>query len=217
MQDTYGVIWRAGKDEIARGRLELDAARLHLVGTRVGAVVSEEIAYADLARVRVGRLPAERLNGRPSLVLEPSAGAPVAVASIAEPGLIGELASRISALQRANARQRAAVVLPLLPGARAAVEELLGDGPPFDPALLGLERHSVYLSDDEVVFVFEWRGGATLESLLAEPGVWASAAGWLECAAGPPRVAEPAYRWSQPVAPGLDEAVLPPGLHSSAG
>jgi hypothetical protein len=90
---------------------------------------------------------------------------------------------------------------------------LLRDGPPFDLEGFGLQRHTVYLTDDEVVFVFEWRGDTAFESLLAEPGLWDVAAAWTDLAAGPPRRAGPAYAWTRPAS--LDESLLPPGLHAS--
>lgn len=215
MNQTYGVIWRGGGDGVARGRLELTDSAVRLVGADAAAVVAEEIAYEDLAGVHVGRLAAERINGRPSLVLERSVGPALSIVSLSEPGLIGELANRLAALQRSNATRRAAVVVPIQPGARPAVEVLLADGPPFDPEALGLESHCVYVTDDEVVFAFAWRGAAVIESLLAEPGVWEHAAAWSGLAAGPPRIAESAYLWSRPVV-AMDEALLPPGLHAAA-
>jgi hypothetical protein len=211
---TYGVIWRHGHEPLARGRLELGPTTLHLIGTTMTADVAEEIDYADLCGVHVGRSVDERIDGHRTLVLERHGLATLAIAGIAEAGILGELTDRLVELQHANARRRAAVVVPLLPGSRAAVEELLDAGPPFDPAALGLEQHCVYLTDEEVVFVFAWRGTATIDSLVAEPGFWQSAAAWQHHIAGPPRVAEPAYIWTRP-ASAADLNLLPPGLHAS--
>jgi len=151
----------------------------------------------------------------PSLVLERAGREPISFTSITEPGVIGELTDRITALQRSHASRRAAVVLPFCQGSRDVVRRLLADGPPFDPEALGLERHTVYVTDDEVVFIFEWRGNASLESLLAQPGVWEVAPAWTELAAGPPRLAGPAYTWARSGAVPLDETLLPPGLHAA--
>jgi hypothetical protein len=214
VSQTYGVIWRHGHDPLARGRLELGSTTLRLIGTTMTADVAEELAYADLCGVHVGRSVAERIDGHRTLVLERTGAPPLAIAGIAEPGLVGELADRLVELQHANIRRRAAVVVPLLPGCRRAVEELLADGPPFDPATLGFEQHCVYLTDDEAVFVFAWRGEATIESLVAEPGFWQGAAAWQHHIAGPPRVAEPAYVWTRPAVT-VDANLLPPGLHAS--
>jgi hypothetical protein len=215
MRQTYGIVWRRGEHPIARGRLELEGSTLRLVGTDGRDVVTEEIRYEDLERVRVGRRADERIHGRPSLVLERAAHEPVSFASITEPGVIGELTDRITALQRSYESHRAAVVLPLFQGSHDVARRLLAEGPPFDLAGVGLERHTVYLTGDEVVFIFEWRGEASFESLLAQPGVWDVASSWTELAAGPPRLAEAAYTWTRQDAPSLDESLLPPGLHAS--
>lgn len=215
MRQTYGIVWRRNGSSVARGRLELEGSALRLVGTDGRDVVTEEIRYEDLDGVRVGRRAEERIHGRPSLVLERPGREPVSFTSIAEPGVIGELTDRITALQRSNASHRAVVVLPLFQGSSDVARRLLADGPPFDPDALGLERHSVYLTDDEVVFVFEWRGDTSFESLLAEPGLWDVAAAWTALAAGPPRLAGPAYTWARSDVAPLDESLLPPGLHAS--
>ena len=66
--------------------------------------------------------------------------------------------------------QRFAIVVPIVEGAEAAVEELLDAGPPFDPAAAGLDRHEVFVTSDEVIFVFESRDGIeAVEAMLAEP------------------------------------------------
>ncbi|HEY2372115.1 MAG TPA: hypothetical protein VGH82_06170 [Gaiellaceae bacterium] len=213
MKQTYGVVWRRGPTPVARGRLELEGSALRLIGTDGRDVVTEEIRYEDLEGVRVGRRADERIHGRPSLVLERPGQEAISFTSITEPGVIGELTDRITALRRSNASHRAAVVLPLFQGSSDVAARLLRDGPPFDPDALGLERHTVYVTGDEVVFVFEWRGDATFESILAQPGVWDVAAAWTELAAGPPRLAESAYTWTRPAS--LDESLLPPGLHAA--
>jgi len=214
MRQTYGIVWRRSHDSLARGRLELEGSSLRLIGTDGRDAVTEAIRYEDLDAVRVGRGAEERLHGRPSLVLERSGREPISFTSITEPGVIGELTDRITALQRSNASHRAVVVLPLFRGSIDVAKRLLADGPPFDPDALGLERHSVYLTDEEVVFVFEWRGETAFESVIAQPGLWDVAAAWTELAAGPPRLAGPAYTWTRPEAAPLDEALLPPGLHA---
>jgi hypothetical protein len=215
MRQTYGIVWRRNGNSVARGRLELEGSVLRLIGTDDRDVVTEEIRYEDLEGVHVGRGAEERIHGRPSLVLECPGRAPIAFTSITEPGVIGELTDRISALQRSNASHRAVVVLPLLRGSTDIARRLLADGPPFDPDALGFERHSVYLTDEEVVFFFQWRGDSSFESILAQAELWDVAAAWTELAAGPPRLAGPVYTWTRAEAEPLDESLLPPGLHAS--
>ena len=51
------------------------------------------------------------------------------------------------------------------------MQALLEDGPPFDPAEIpGLERHQVFLTADEAVFVFDTPlGHEALAPLTARP------------------------------------------------
>src|SRR5262245_9588358 len=107
-----------------------------------------------------------------------------------------------------------AVVVPIVEGAAAAVAELLEAGPPFDPDETGLSRHEVFVSSDEVIFVFESRDGVeSLEAMIAEPGADVVADAWQLHMAGPPRLARPAYVWER--APSaVDRALLPPGLRA---
>lgn len=213
MRSTYGVVWRETGGGIARGRLEFLPLSVRLDGM-VGHLPSvREIRYADLAGVRVGRGVDDRIDGRPSLVIEPRLGEAVSVASLAEPGVIGELAERLGALQLGHVGRRTAVVLPILPESRDAVRMLLEAGPPFDPDAVGLVRHEVFLTADEVIFVFESPlGSGALEALLAQPELWQRAAEWHRHVVGPPRIAEEAYSWSREE--DLDRALVPPGLRA---
>ena len=43
--------------------------------------------------------PTERIDGRPSLMLEPRTGDTLAIASVAQSGVIAEIAERLAALQ----------------------------------------------------------------------------------------------------------------------
>ncbi len=211
MKVTYGVVWREGAGPLARGKLELRPRVMHLSGVAAGLPVAEAIAYDELQLVRVGRSPEERLQGRPSLVVERQSADRISIASVAEPGAIGELAERLAAMQAGGTGRRSAVVVPITPGSVDAVRTLLAAGPPFDPARIGLSRHDVFLTHGEVVLLFEAdHADAAIESLLAEPGLWESANAWSAHLAGPPRIAETVYTWAR--LGGLDPALLPPGL-----
>lgn len=92
-----------------------------------------------------------------------------------------------------------AVVAPLKYGAQAEARALISSGPPFDPAQTPLDRHSVYLSADEVVFVFEGpNASAAVEQLVGESSVWKAALAWRRCLAGRPRIAQDVYGWQRP-------------------
>jgi hypothetical protein len=161
---------------------------------------TREIAYDSLAEIRIGRSATERIDGRTSLVLAPRTGDTVSIASVAQAGVVAEIAERLAALQLdSDSRRRIAVVLPLRAETHEAVRELLAGGPPFDPEALGLDRHQVYLTGSEAVFIFESQLGAkALEPLLESPELWQSAATWHDHLAGPPRIAEDVFSWERP-------------------
>lgn len=98
MKASYGVVWREGADPLARGKLELLALALRLDGLVGPVPVTREIPYDELAAVRVGRASADRLDGHPTLVLEPRSGNAISLAAVAQPGAVAELAERLSGL-----------------------------------------------------------------------------------------------------------------------
>jgi hypothetical protein len=216
MRMSYGVVWRQGTSDLARGKLELLPRAMRLEGMTGSEPTSREIPYDVLSEIRVGRKPEERLDGRLCLVLASRSGEPpLAIASVAQTGVVGELAERLSALQAdARAHRPIAVVLPIRHGSREAARALLAEGPPFDPVALGLDRHHVLLTESEAIFIFESTlGSSALESLLGDAHLLESAAVWHEHLAGPPRIAEDVYSWTRP-SPEIDRSLLPPGLRN---
>jgi hypothetical protein len=91
---------------------------------------------------------------------------------------------------------RVVVVVPLQPGARERVRELLEGGPPFDPEAAGLERHQVFLTDQEAVFLFEASAQAALDRLARSLRLRDAAVAWRDLiAADEVRLADVAYSW----------------------
>lgn len=211
MHTTYGVVWKDGSKPLARGRLELLPRVVRLDGMAGSESAWREIAYDNLSEIRVGRSTEDRIDGHPTLILAPRAGDTLSIASVAQAGVIAEIAERLAALQLGTeGRRRLAIILPLVDGARVAVRALLAEGPPFDPELLGLDRHQVFLTSTEAVFVFESELGASaLEPLLQDPDLWKSAAAWHGHLAGPPRIAESVFSWTRPSVR-VDDSLLPP-------
>jgi hypothetical protein len=196
MQRSYGVVWREGGRPVVAGKLELLPRSLRLEGRQR----TRDIPYETLAGFHVGRSPAERLDGRPAVVLERRGGEVVTIATVAQSSLVGEIAERLAGLQLGAKDPRPlAVVVPLAPGALEAVRALLDTGPPFEPeAIEGLDRHEVFLTETEAVFVFESSLGTdALAALLTDPQVWQTAGAWREHVAGPPRIAESVFSWSR--------------------
>jgi hypothetical protein len=96
----------------------------------------------------------------------------------------------------ADSPSRLVVVAPLAEGTRERARELLADGPPFEPEGTSLSAHRVYLTEREVVFVFQGtQPRAALERLAGDAGMWRAAAAWREVLAGRPQIAEQVYDW----------------------
>jgi hypothetical protein len=96
MRITYGVVWQEGEAPLSRGKLELLPGALRLDGVTGSAPAVREIPYDELSAVRVGRAGAERLDGRPTLVLDLVSGTRVVVASVAQSGIAAELVERLT-------------------------------------------------------------------------------------------------------------------------
>lgn len=91
---------------------------------------------------------------------------------------------------------RLVVIAPLKTGALARARELLEEGPPFDLEQTRFNAHEVFITEQEVVFLFEGSAGSlTLEFPGEDPALWKAAAAWAECLAGRPRIARTAFAW----------------------
>ena len=197
-QIGYTVAWRNEAGGIARGSVRLEGSELVLRGSGAdGTVVGQRVPLDEIASIRIGRADGERVQGTRSVVLELRAGGVMAVAPLG-PGEVFELAELLAELssQRAAGSDLVAVVLPLRRGATERARELVSAGPPFDLERVGLERHSVFITGREVVFLFEGpEAREILEQLVRTPRLLHAAARWRECLAGPPRVAAESYSW----------------------
>jgi hypothetical protein len=69
--ESYAAIWRERGGAVASGKVVLEPDALRLEGaTSAGQLFRRQLRYTELLAVRIGRGPAERLNDRPTLVLE---------------------------------------------------------------------------------------------------------------------------------------------------
>jgi hypothetical protein len=201
---SYAAIWRELTGLLATGKVVLGPDALRLEGaTRQGQLSRREIPYAELEGVRVGRVPSEMLNGRPTLVLARSSGPSLQI----EPfgiGMLSELADLLATLSTAQSErlERLVVIVPLRKGTLERARALVERGPPFDPEQSGLERHEVFFGEREVLFLFEGHQVAPLvEQLVRDPGAWPAALDWRSLLAGPPRLAHSGYTWARASAP----------------
>jgi hypothetical protein len=94
---------------------------------------------------------------------------------------------------------RLVIVAPLRPGASADAERLIENGPPFDAQELGFDSHGVYLSTDEVVFIFEGaHAKEAVDDLLNDPRLSEAFRRWRALVDRPPRLAQEKYLWARP-------------------
>jgi hypothetical protein len=95
--------------------------------------------------------------------------------------------------------ERVAIIAHLKEGSEQLADELVGAGPPFDLADTGIVRHSVYVSADEVVFVFEGHEVEWIvDQLIDEPfryELHRALEQWREILDGRPRVARERFGW----------------------
>jgi hypothetical protein len=96
------------------------------------------------------------------------------------------------------------VVAPLKPGCHERAQELLDAGPPFALEDTRFDSHEVFLTANEVVFVFEGQGnaGETLTLDAADAVIARAAQAWGECLEERPRVARSAFSWKREPASG---------------
>jgi len=100
--------------------------------------------------------------------------------------------------RKGAAMQRIAVIAKLKPDSERRATELVESGPPFDPDKLGFERHSVYLSGDHAIFVFEGgRLDQLLHAVVKDPANLSAFGAWEPLIDGFPRVAREAFSWQR--------------------
>lgn len=196
---TYAVFWHEGDGPRRTGKLELANSHIVLEGASAeGALARASLSYADLAEVRIGRSLAERIGGRPSLILERHRGPPIRIGEIAGLGSLVDLGQVLAELlgQPNGATTQAAVVVPIRRGRREQVRQLIQAGAPLDPERSTLEWHRIYLTDREAIFLFEGPDVRRfLEELVRTPQAWRVASAWAEVIGGKPRVGEEEYAW----------------------
>jgi hypothetical protein len=187
---SYAACFRVNGQAWATGKVAVEADHLQLDGGREDTPVTLTIAYADVIEVSIGRAPEERFSGRPTIMVASRHGEPVQIAPFGA-GILHELVSLLNELARPSVgdQDRVLVRVPLEPGSLPRVRELIAAGPPFDPAVLGLEEHQVFACAGEAVFILRGRGVAgTLARATREPSFWCSGLAWRRLISGPPKV-----------------------------
>jgi hypothetical protein len=196
--NTYAAIWAEGEGPPRTGSVALAEAGLELTG---GAAAGERqlVPYADVVGVEIARDRAQRLNGYPTLRIEQRRAPPLRISTMGL-GVLAELNELVtSAIAKQQAQPRlVGIVVALRKRASADAAALIEQGPPFDLAALGVERHAVLLSKREAIFLFEGpRLDETMQQLVRDTSVWQAASSWARVIAGPPRLAEQRFDWQR--------------------
>ena len=204
----YAVVFREGAGPVVAGALDVSEGGLLLSGRVDGRPHELGVALTDVVEIKIGRFPAERLNGYPTVLLVRGRMPAVQVAPMGA-GLLNEVADLLIALaaEPTGEGDELAVVVPLRQGCLERAKRLLELGPPLDAAVVGLTEHEVYLREGEAVFVF--RGpdvAARVGQAMSDPDLWRAGISWQDCIAGPPEITKihgllsadetPAYRWT---------------------
>jgi hypothetical protein len=93
---------------------------------------------------------------------------------------------------------RVGIALVLNPGMRDRAEELIAEGPPFDLAEAGFERHAIFVGNDRAVFVFEGEDAERLvRDIVDDPVKSASLSAWAPLLAEPPRLVREVFSWER--------------------
>ena len=93
-------------------------------------------------------------------------------------------------------QERVAVVGTLLPGSRERAAEIIANGAPYGLRLAGFRRHSVFLAEEAVVFVFEGEGiEGLVRGLVNDPSISAAFGAWAPLLRGTPVLAREEFYW----------------------
>jgi hypothetical protein len=96
---SYAVIWSEPPEEVETGKLELEPAGLRFEGSRGRRPARvHRLLYGEIEGVRIGRRPQERLQGRPSVVLDLVTGGLLRIGLVDAPGVRSELADELTRL-----------------------------------------------------------------------------------------------------------------------
>src|SRR5688500_5418492 len=91
---------------------------------------------------------------------------------------------------------RMAVVAKLRPGSRERASQILAKGATYDLGETGFRRHSVFLAEDAVIFVFEGPGIEELvRDLVDDPSRSAAFSVWGPLLEGTPALAREEFYW----------------------
>jgi hypothetical protein len=95
-----------------------------------------------------------------------------------------------------DVNERVAVVATLIPGSRERAAQILAEGAPYGLALAGFRRHSVFLAEEIVIFVFEGPGiEGLVRDLVNDPARSGAFSVWAPLLEGSPVLAREEFYW----------------------
>jgi hypothetical protein len=200
--NTYPVVWTLNDGDPIPGALEVAGEDIRLTGrTQDGTEATSRIAAAEVLHVRESGIEADRVSGLRTVVVDERGGRRFLIA----PRAGGEQLSEIAALLEEAAGlagrpvTRVVVRVPVDPQHVEHVRELVRRGPPYDLSYVpGLERHEVYVTAGDAIFLFEGSDpGLAVERVMRDARVWSALESWDEYVTGSPSVVEPDYTWSR--------------------
>jgi hypothetical protein len=102
VQPTYAVSWQEADASLRSGKLEMRAAELSLDGPGNGSGSGVLLVrYEDVLAIRFAPGPG-RLDRRPTLVLDRRSQSALRIASVAQPGIMAEVAEQLAAVIRSG-------------------------------------------------------------------------------------------------------------------
>jgi hypothetical protein len=202
VSNTYPVVWALNGGDLVTGTVEVAGEDIRLAGqAQDGTRATCRIAAAELLHVSESGAELDRLNGLATVVVEERGGRRLRIAPQAGAEHLSELATLLqdAAGLAGTALTRVVVRVPVDPDHIERARELVRRGPPYDlNAVPGLERHEVYVTDHDVLFVFEGADpGLAVERVMRDARVWGALEDWDDHVIGRPSVVEPDYTWSR--------------------
>ena len=107
MRTTYAVTWQETDSPTKSGRLEFGPSGLVLDGANGCGPVQLDVSYDEIRDVRLARTGSDRLNDRPTLVVDRGGHGELRIAGVVIlSGVAAELAERLASRAPAPSRAR---------------------------------------------------------------------------------------------------------------
>ena len=200
--NTYPVVWAVNDGDPITGTLEIAGEDIRLAGhAQDGTGATCRIAAAELFHVSVSGAETDRVQGLRSVVVDERGGRRILIAPQEGGGHLREIAVLLqdAAGLAGTALTRVVVRVPVDAARVEQVRALVRRGPPYDlDGVPGVERHEVYVTGCDVMFLFEGADpGFAVERVMRDARVWSALERWDDYVTGQPSVVDPDYTWAR--------------------